>query len=45
MRRPDDNVEEARIADNLLRTIELTELGLALPQSVWCSKVPSLAMP
>lgn len=34
MQRPDDNVEEARIADNLRRTIELTELGLALRQSV-----------
>ena len=34
MRRPDDNVEEARIADNLRRTIELTELGLALRRSV-----------
>ena len=34
MRRPDDHVEEARIADNLRRTIELTELGLALRRSV-----------
>ena len=34
MRRPDDNVEKARIADNLRRTIELTELGLALRRSV-----------
>ena len=34
MRRPGDNVEEARIVDNLRRTIELTELGLALRQSV-----------
>lgn len=34
MRRPDDNAEDARIADNLRRTIELTELGLALRQSV-----------
>jgi len=34
MRRPDDNAEDARIADNLRRTIELTELGLALRHSV-----------
>jgi hypothetical protein len=34
MRRSDDNAEDARIADNLRRTIELTELGLALRQSV-----------
>jgi len=34
MPRPDDTVEEARIADNLRRTIELTELGLALRRSV-----------
>ena len=34
MRRPDDNVEEARIADNLRRTIELTELALALRATV-----------
>jgi hypothetical protein len=34
MRRPDDHDEEARIADNLRRTIELTELGLALRRSV-----------
>lgn len=34
MRRPDEHVEEARIADNLRRTIELTELGLALRLSV-----------
>jgi len=34
MRRPDDNAEDARIADNLRRTIELTEFGLALRQSV-----------
>ncbi len=34
MRRSDDNSENARIADNLRRTIELTELGLALRQSV-----------
>ena len=34
MQRPDDNAEDARIADNLRRTIELTELGLALRQSV-----------
>ena len=34
MRRPDDYVEEARIADNLRRAIELTELGLALRRSV-----------
>ena len=34
MRRPDDNSKNARIAENLRRTIELTELGLALRQSV-----------
>jgi hypothetical protein len=34
MRRSDDNSENARMADNLRRTIELTELGLALRQSV-----------
>ncbi len=34
MQGPDDNVEEARIVDNLRRTIELTELGLALRRSV-----------
>jgi hypothetical protein len=34
MRPPDDNVEEKQIADNLRRTIELTELGLALRRSV-----------
>ncbi len=34
MRQPDDDIENARIADNLRRTIELTELGLALRQSV-----------
>ena len=34
MQRSDDNAEDARIADNLRRTIELTELGLALRQSV-----------
>lgn len=34
MRRSDDHVEEARIADNLRRAIELTELGLALRRSV-----------
>jgi hypothetical protein len=34
MRRSDDNSENARIADNLRRTIELTELGLALRRSV-----------
>ncbi len=34
MRRPDNNTEDARVADNLRRTIELTKLGLALRQSV-----------
>jgi len=34
MRLADDDVEEARIAENLRRTIELTELGLALRRSV-----------
>ncbi len=34
MRLADDDVEEARIAANLRRTIELTELGLALRRSV-----------
>ena len=34
MRGPEDNAEDVRIADNLRRTIELTELGLALRRSV-----------
>jgi hypothetical protein len=34
MRRQYDQIDDARIADNLRRTIELTELGLALRQSV-----------
>lgn len=34
MRRADDKAEDAQIADNLRRTIELTELGLALRRSV-----------
>ena len=34
MRRHHDSTDDARIADNLRRTIELTELGLALRQSV-----------
>ena len=34
MRRSDDIAEDARIANNLRRTIELTELGLALRRSV-----------
>jgi sugar phosphate isomerase/epimerase len=34
MQRPDDNLENARMADNLRRAIELTELALALRQSV-----------
>ena len=34
MQRLDDDIENARIADNLRRTIELTELGLALRRSV-----------
>ena len=34
MRRHHDSIDDARIADNLRRTIELTELGLALRQSV-----------
>jgi hypothetical protein len=34
MQRPQDSIDDARIADNLRRTIELTELGLALRQSV-----------
>ena len=33
MRRSDDNAEEARIANNFRRTIELTELALALRAS------------
>ena len=41
MRRPDDNVEDARIVDNLRRTIELTELGLALRQSVLQQEQPN----
>ena len=34
MRPHHDSIDDARIADNLRRTIELTELGLALRQSV-----------
>ena len=34
MRRSEDDIEDARIADTLRRTIELTELGLALRRSV-----------
>ena len=34
MQPPDDDIENARIADNLRRAIELTELGLALRESV-----------
>ena len=33
MRPHHDSIDDARIADNLRRTIELTELGLALRQS------------
>jgi hypothetical protein len=33
MRRPDDDVEDTQIANNLRRTIELTELALALRAS------------
>jgi len=34
MRRQSHNIDDAKIADNLRRTIELTELGLALRRSV-----------
>ena len=34
MQRQRDDVDDARIATNLRRTIELTELGLALRRSV-----------
>jgi hypothetical protein len=34
MQRHQDSIDDARIADNLRRTIELTELGLVLRQSV-----------
>jgi hypothetical protein len=34
MQRLDDGIENARIADNLRRGIELTELALALLQSI-----------
>ena len=33
MRPHPDSIDDARIADNLRRTIELTELGLSLRQS------------
>ena len=33
MRPHHDSIDDARIADNLRRTIELTELGLSLRQS------------
>jgi hypothetical protein len=34
MQQQDDDIENAWIADNLRRAIELTELGLALRQAV-----------
>ena len=34
MRPHHESIDDARIADNLRRTIELTELGLAFRQSV-----------
>ncbi len=34
MHPPDDDIENARIAENLRRAIELTELALALRQAV-----------
>ena len=34
MRGPKDNAEDARLADNLRRAIELTQLGLDLRRSV-----------
>ena len=34
MQRHHESTDDARIADNLRRTIELTELGLALRRSV-----------
>ena len=34
MQRYNNSIDDARIADNLRRTIELTELGLVLRQSV-----------
>lgn len=44
MQRHHDSIDDARIADNLRRTIELTELGLALRQSVLQQEKPD-AMP
>ena len=40
MRPHHDSIDDARIADNLRRTIELTELGLALRQSVLQQEEP-----
>jgi len=34
MRQQSNNIDDTKIADNLRRTIELTELGLALRRSV-----------
>jgi hypothetical protein len=34
MRQQPDSMDDSKIADNLRRTIELTELGLALRRSV-----------
>ena len=40
MKQPHDLLDDARIADNLRRTIELTELGLALRQAVLQQEEP-----
>jgi hypothetical protein len=37
---PATDIEHARIADNLRRTVELTELGLALRQAVLQQRDP-----
>ena len=34
MRQQSNDIDDARVADNLRRTIELTELGLAFRQSM-----------
>ena len=41
MRRQQDDIDDLRIAANLRRTIELTELGLALRRSVLQQREPN----
>jgi hypothetical protein len=37
---PAIDIEQARIAENLRRTVELTQLGLALRQAVLLGRIP-----